>query len=301
MFVELGAGAAHDGAGGFPQRALNFDDDDYVRESVAMTRRVMRRRFLAGAAGAAAGLGVGWQAPMVLRGAFAQQWGDLTGRLVYDGDPPEREKLVVDQDEDYCCQFDIRDESLMVGEDGGLGNTYVYLRSRNAPVSPELEEAVEERVTLDCHECVFVPHCLVIWYTKQELFVINSDPIADNVAFSPLGDLPVNLVLRAGDTATHRFRRPQTEPVTILCNYHPWELAFILPRDNPYMAITDMDGTFTIPRLPVGDWEFQVWHERVRQLDTAQWRRGRMSVGIRPGVNDLGTIRIAPARLAREA
>lgn len=236
-----------------------------------------------------------------LLGEGAGQLGELTGRFIYVGTPPERKKLKVDKDVDCCGKYDIRDESLMVGPDGGLANVYVYLRSRGVPIPPGLAEKFPKRVTLDNRDCIFKPHCLAIWYTVQEFYIVNSDPIAQNVAFTPLGDLPANIILAPAPgektDATWRFHRSQTEPVHIVCNYHPWESAYILPRDNPYFAISGSDGTFHIPHLPPGEWEFQLWQERVRQFELPGYPRGRFTVTIKPGLNDLGTIRVSPASL----
>lgn len=227
--------------------------------------------------------------------------GELRGRFVYVGNPPERKKLKVDKDVDCCGKYDIRDESLMVGPEKGLGNVFVYVRTRGIPVPSDLAQRVPKRVTLDNHECIFKPHCMAIWYPVQEFYIVNSDPIAQNVAFSPLGDLPANIILAPapGDNtdAVWRFRRSQTEPVLIVCNYHPWESAYVLPRDNPFFAISDLQGNFVIPNLPPGEWEFQIWHERVRQLDLPQAPRGRLVVPIKPGTNDLGVINVTPDRL----
>jgi len=63
------------------------------------------------------------------------------------------------------------------------------------------------------------------------------------------------------------------------------------------VAITGADGTFTIPKLPAGELEFQVWQERVGYLETPSWTRGRFTMTLEPGENDLGTIEIAPAWL----
>ena len=260
-----------------------------------LTRREFVRRTAA-AAGACAGA---FAMPAILRGAESDaesgDWGDLVGRFVYDGVAPERKKLVVDKDLDCCGKFDIRDESLMVDPSGGLMNVYVYVRTRKVDVCPELEKSIPKQVLLDNRNCIFMPHGMWIWYEKQEFYIVNSDPVAQNVAFSPLGDVPANIVLPVGGDATHRFRRKQNVPVPIRCNYHPWELAFVLPRDNPYVAISQADGTFRIPKLPVGELEFQVWHERTDYLETSAWPKGRFEMEIKPGANDLGTIRLAPA------
>ncbi len=136
-----------------------------------------------------------------------------------------------------------------------------------------------------------------IWYPRQEYFIVNSDPVAQNVAFTPLGDVPANIVLPVGGSATYKFRRSQSSPVPIACNYHPWERAYILPRANPYVAISAADGTFCLARLPVGRWQFQTWHERTEFFNRREWPKGCFSFTVRPGSNDLGTIKIAAGLL----
>jgi len=150
-------------------------------------------------------------------------------------------------------------------------------------------------VLLDNRDCIFMPHCMTVWCERQEYYIVNSDPVAQNVAFSPLGDVPANIVLPVGADATWKFRRSQMVPVPVACNYHPWESAYVLPRDNPYAAVSKMDGTFRIEKLPVGELEFQVWQERIGYLDTSEWPKGRFTLTIKPGTNDLGTIKLNPS------
>jgi hypothetical protein len=259
---------------------------------------ISRRRFLAGAAMTTAAA-VELFPPTIIRAA-EPKWGDLTGRLVYDGKAPERAKLKVDKDLQCCGKFDIRDESLMVGQQGGLQNVYVYVRSPKIDICPELAEQVDKHVVLDNRDCIFQPHCLAIWYDKQEFFTVNSDPVAQNIAFSPLGDVPANIILPVGANATYKFSRKQSMPVPIACNYHPWESGYILPRDNPYIDITNPEGVFHIAKLPLGTWEYQVWQERIGYLDVPQWPKGRFSITIKPGTNDLGTIKITPSALVKK-
>jgi len=270
-----------------------------------MSNQLTRRQFAARTAAAAGVVAAGMQAPAIAR-ADGDQWGDLSGRFVYDGKPPERKKLKVDKDVECCGKYDIRDESLMVGEKGGLANVYVYVRSRHVAVCPELEKSAEPRVLLENRDCIFIPHCLKIWYTKQEFYTTNTQPIADNVAFSPLGDVPANIILPPAPdsgnevtSATWKFGRSQRIPVPIICNYHPWEIAYILPRENPYVAISDREGEFRIAKLPTGDLEFQAWHERIGYLNTPEWPKGRFKITIKPGTNNLGTIKLDPSILAK--
>ena len=272
----------------------------YQPSTVSRQRRLSRRRLLAVAAAAI-------PVPAVLCAAV-ESWGDLVGRFVYDGKPPERKRLVVDKDGECCGKFDIRDESLMVGPDGGLANVFVYCRSPRVAVCPELAKSLPKRVLLDNRDCIFKPHCMAIWFGQQELHIVNSDPVDQNVDFRPTGDAPANIPLPAYHAkkspdkqveATWRFTRQQFTPVLIKCNLHPWESAHILIRANPYYGISGADGTFRIPKLPIGPFEFQLWHERPGYLDAPGWPKGRAEVAIGSGTTDLGTIRLAPAALEK--
>jgi hypothetical protein len=261
-----------------------------------MTDKLDRRKFVIRSAAAGAGLlAFALPAPTILRAAAADAWGDLVGRFVYDGKPPLRKKLKVDKDLQCCGKFDIRDESLMVGEDYGLQNVFLWVRSKGVAIYPGLAEAASAQVLLDNRGCIFIPHCIKIWYTKQEFHTVNSDPVAQNIAFEPLGDTPCNVVLPVGGDATYRFSRKQNLPVPMKCNYHPWESGHILPRDNPYVDISAQDGTFRIAKLPVGPLEFQAWQERLGYLAAPGWPKGRFQWTIKPGVNDLGTIKLSPS------
>jgi hypothetical protein len=61
---------------------------------------------------------------------------------------------------------------------------------------------------------------------------------------------------------------------------------------NPYVAVSQADGSFTLPELPPGEWEFRVWHERAGYV--RHWPQGQFKRVIAPGGNDLGTIVLMP-------
>jgi hypothetical protein len=89
---------------------------------------------------------------------------------------------------------------------------------------------------------------------------------------------------------------------------HPWMRGYLVLRDEPYIAKTDQDGKFAIENLSSGAHTFQFWHERsgyvreftfsLRGQPDSATKRGRADVAIRPGDNDLGTIKLKPALFA---
>jgi hypothetical protein len=54
----------------------------------------------------------------------------------------------------------------------------------------------------------------------------------------------------------------QIGPYVAMCKRHPWQRAWVIVTDNPYLAITSHknDGMFTIKQVPVGRWLAEVWH-----------------------------------------
>ena len=82
------------------------------------------------------------------------------------------------------------------------------------------------------------------------------------------------------------------------CDQHNLDVErMVVIRDTPYMAVTDENGQFEIPHLPVGTWQFMVWHEQAGYVDkvsvggkSVSWSRGILEQTLEPGENDLETI-----------
>lgn len=51
-----------------------------------------------------------------------------------------------------------------------------------------------------------------------------------------------------------------TGVIDVRCNAHPDETASLLVFDHPYAAVTNADGSFTIPDVPAGSHDVWVWH-----------------------------------------
>jgi hypothetical protein len=227
--------------------------------------------------------------------APAADWGDLTGKFVYDGPPPQPKKVDVTKDVEVFGNLNITDESLVVGKDGGIANVVVYLRTTGVAINPELATSVKPKVEYDNKGGRFVPHILPLWYEKQTIVLKNSDPVGHNSNVQPLGDTGINPLLPANGSVDHKFNRKQTLPIPVGCNIHPWMRGYVLPRDNPYFAVTGEDGSFKIEKLPAGaELEFQVWQEKSGYLVTPKTPMGRLKVAIKPGANDIGTIKVDP-------
>jgi plastocyanin len=51
--------------------------------------------------------------------------------------------------------------------------------------------------------------------------------------------------------------------VKVFCNIHDQMFGAILVLPTPYFSTSTVQGTFTLPPIPAGDYTLQVWHERL--------------------------------------
>jgi len=105
----------------------------------------------------------------------------------------------------------------------------------------------------------FLPHILAI-QTGTVVSFPNADPIFHS-AFSNFNGQVFDLGLYApGTNRSITFRRPGV--VRIFCNIHPTMSALIVVLKHPWFAISNAEGTFSIPGVPPGTYRFCLFHER---------------------------------------
>lgn len=46
---------------------------------------------------------------------------------------------------------------------------------------------------------------------------------------------------------------------------------FLYVADSPWVVLTDAKGSFTVPRLPKGEYQVELWHRQGELEKTWQW------------------------------
>ncbi|HTF56626.1 MAG TPA: carboxypeptidase regulatory-like domain-containing protein, partial [Planctomycetota bacterium] len=149
-------------------------------------------------------------------------------------------------------------DAFVAGEGGTLADVFIQVKiglaNRRFP-SPS------EPVVLDQVKCVYVPHVVGLM-TNQPLIVRNSDDHLHNVHSFPQRNSPFNIGQSTkGLESNLRFAVPETG-IPVQCDLHPWMSAWIHVSDRPFFAVTGLNGRYSIPGLPPGDYEIVAWHER---------------------------------------
>ena len=108
--------------------------------------------------------------------------------------------------------------------------------------------------------CQYKPHVLGI-QTGQELEVLNSDPTLHNVHSLSKDNPQFNVAQpKVGMKLVKKFDKPETFKVK--CEVHTWMGAYIGVFAHPFYAVTGDDGSFSLKKLPVGDYTIEAWHEK---------------------------------------
>ncbi len=132
-------------------------------------------------------------------------------------------------------------------------NAIVYIQKAPGTFPPQREE-------MDQHDMVFRPHVLPVVVGSTVNF-LNHDPVPHNV-FSPDYE-GYNLgTWKSGLTKSYTFKTCRIVPCAYaqLCRLHEDMLAYVVVLQNPYFAVTDASGNYTIKDVPPGSYTLAVWY-----------------------------------------
>jgi hypothetical protein len=234
----------------------------------------------------------------------AEEWGDLSLRIVYDGPTPKPAKVFAAAGVPFCGGLPlVADDLLVNAKDGGVANVFVYLfesDTSKVPIHSSYAKSAKDEVKMANKGCAFEPKAIAM-RTSQTFIGQNPDPVGHNMKFSGFANPEFNVAIAAGGEVKADFPRSEITPAPMQCSSHPWMKGYVLIRDDPYFAISDASGKVTIENLPAGTWNFRVWHERIGFVNkgtlagqAVEWPRGRIKWEIKPGKNDLGELLLKP-------
>jgi len=206
-------------------------------------------------------------ATSVSSSAFAE----VKGTVKLDGKAPEMPKIDMSGVPDCHKQHadkPVTQETVVVSKDGGLANVVVSIKKEEGQSLPGDDKPPANPVFLDQKGCQYTPH-VVAAQVGQQLLVRNDDPFLHNVHTQPEKNDPDNRAQPNLDPKGAKLKAmKEAEYFRVKCDVHPWMAAWIAIIDNPFFAVTDADGKYTLPKgLPDGDYTLHAWHEKYGEQD----------------------------------
>ena len=191
--------------------------------------------------------------------------GEITGTVAFDGTAPAKVRIHMDA-VPACTQTNkeaVFSEEVVVNDNKTLKNVFIYVKdglgSRTFPPP-------SEPVLIDQKGCWYHPHVLGVM-AGQKLDIKNSDPTNHNIHPMPTANREFNQSQPPGaPDLMQDFARPEVM-IPVKCNVHPWMKAYIGVVANPFYAVTDDKGAFSIKGLPPGDYTIEAWQEKYGTQD----------------------------------
>lgn len=197
--------------------------------------------------------------------------GDITGTVTLNGTPPAEKPITPLKEDAICGQF-YKEMPMtrfyVVGANKELADVVVMLKG----VPSKTADASATPVVIDQRHALYLPQIVAV-QTGQKLLVRNSDPATialHNVHINPTAEAnkaanaaTINAPQMAG-AADLVYTFPAAENfLKFQCDVHTWMFAWVTVVDNPYFAVTDKDGKFTIKNVPAGKYTISALHRKV--------------------------------------
>ena len=184
--------------------------------------------------------------------------GTISGTVKWSGPAPHALTFPITKDPQICDPDSTKNrdlERLIVGPQGGVANTIVYLKNITSGKALELPE---QRRHLNQRQCRYIPHILLV-PQNATLSMMSSDATLHTIHMD--GAATFNLPFPFTDRV---IPRTMSTPglVHLRCNGgHVWMNAEMMVVSHPYYAVTDESGSFEFSDVPPGTYQIVAWHE----------------------------------------
>jgi hypothetical protein len=184
--------------------------------------------------------------------------GTISGSVKWAGPVPRALTFPITKDPQICDPDSHKTaelDRLIIGPDGGVANTVVYLKNI---ASGKAFDLPEQRRHLDQKHCRYIPHILLV-PQNGTLEMVSSDATLHTIHMD--GAATFNLPFPFPDRPT---TRTMSTPglVNLRCNGgHVWMNAEMMVVSHPYYAVTDESGRYEFTDVPPGNYQIVAWHE----------------------------------------
>jgi hypothetical protein len=210
--------------------------------------------------------------------------GTIEGTVTLDGAVPEPKgfNLITFPDPQYCGRISngrgwrlLHD--FVVGPQGGLKDAIVLLEGVDAGKPFELSVPLVE-----ARDCMFQPFMTIV-RNGHAVEVVNMDPVMHDIqGYETSLEAGARVLFNTPLVMNHQHNRGDLHAIHnhapgkslvgpiylnkgrrtfyMQCGFHAYMESWAMAVNNPYYALTDADGKFSLEQIPAGTYQLVVWH-----------------------------------------
>ncbi|HTI69197.1 MAG TPA: hypothetical protein VMF06_04495 [Candidatus Limnocylindria bacterium] len=206
---------------------------------------------------------------------------EITGKVTLTGTPPPEREITPIKADAKCGAAHtapVMTRSFVKGDGDGLANVWVYV-TEGLPAG-KTYEVPKSKPVVDQVGCMYEPFVSAVM-AGQPFAVKNSDPFMHNVNAMAKLNKGFNFAQSTqGQENEKTFDK--AENVKFVCNVHPWMSGYVRVFENPFFAVTDKDGKFTISGdLPDGKYTVEAEHLKAGKVTgTVEVKGGKATLAL---------------------
>jgi hypothetical protein len=184
--------------------------------------------------------------------------GTITGKVTFKGNDPAPVVYPISKDNDVCGQDD-REIDFVKVNNGALNDAVVYLSKIK---EGKKFAVIEGKINQD--KCTFEPF-LSVMTNNANMSAKNSDPVLHNIhTYELIGRSKKTIINisqpEQGAITNKKIKLKRGAAMKLECDAHDFMHGFIFVAKNPYYAVVNKDGSFSIKDVPAGKYKINAWH-----------------------------------------
>lgn len=178
--------------------------------------------------------------------------GSLSGHVKLVGQHPTAALIETQRDQDVCGASHPNPAALGAGD--GVNACVVFIEHISSG-----KAFAKGKWEIDQKGCEFLPHVLAVPFGAT-VTVSNSDAALHNFHITKGSETILNEAQPEGSPAREAVMK-KSGVLAVSCDVHPWMRSYVFVAENPYYAITDASGAYSIDAIPPGDYSISLWRD----------------------------------------
>jgi plastocyanin len=179
----------------------------------------------------------------------------IKGVVKLTGKPPEMKVPKKRKDAEFCKTKEVK-YNAVVADKGLLAETLVRLA--NDAVKGDYK-APAAHATINQVDCMYTPRIQGV-VAGQTIDIKNGDATLHNVHTYKGAESWFNKPQIKGSPEIPQELPDEPKIVKFTCDVHPWMRGFVIVNAHPFFAVSGADGSFTIDKVPAGEFTVEAWH-----------------------------------------